>query len=165
MEQASNKRPVSVSTVNQAHSDTSLLGVYVSCNGAYAEPTVRAAWSGLKKLASEGPSKEQLVAAQKAATLDALLHLEQPSHMALDQAHYVLANGELTSYEDFVQHISKVSADDVKKVCPHPLNLFISRIARCRRQRRLSTNRRWLPTVASIKCRTLISSNRRSPHN
>ncbi|KAI6204480.1 hypothetical protein M3Y94_00678900 [Aphelenchoides besseyi] len=115
LELKTNERPYGLAPLNVFHSDSGLAGVYVATDGQYANEAVRAAWQHLKTLAKDGPGEEQFKVAQKSAQLEALLHLEWPSHLALDQSHQVLATGELLLPQDLSEAIQKVSADDIKK--------------------------------------------------
>ncbi|KAI6223785.1 Cytochrome b-c1 complex subunit 2, mitochondrial [Aphelenchoides fujianensis] len=115
VERAANKRPVGVAPVNVVHADSGLVGVYVATDGQYADTTVRAAYQALKTLAKDGAEADAFKAAQKYAQLEALLHLEWPAHLALDQAHAVLSTGHLLAPSDLAAEIAKVSADDVKQ--------------------------------------------------
>jgi len=91
-----------------------LIGVYVAVEGQYAEPAVRAAFDGIKNVAS-GVDKDVFEAAQKSAQLETLLRFEQPNELALEQASHALANGNLLLPSEFVKQIGEVTAEDVKK--------------------------------------------------
>lgn len=112
---AANHRPVGVAAVNVSHSDSGLVGVYVAVDGEYAEPTVRAAFDGLKQL-SEGVDKEVFEAAQKSAQLEILLRFEQPNELAFEQANQLLVSGSVLLPSELVKQIGQVSVEDVKKV-------------------------------------------------
>ncbi|KAI6192286.1 Cytochrome b-c1 complex subunit 2, mitochondrial [Aphelenchoides bicaudatus] len=105
---ASNHRPVGVAAVNVSHSDSGLVGVY------YAEPTVRAAFDGLKQVAG-GVEKDVFEAAQKSAQLETLLRFEQTNDLALEQARQSLLKGELLLPTEFAKQIGQVTVEDVKK--------------------------------------------------
>lgn len=115
VQKVSNQRPVGVSAVDVAHSDAGLAGVYIAVEGQYAEPTVKAAFAGLKEIAS-GVDAATFEAAKTNAKLAALVSLENPESLALDQAAEILANGAITSPLDLAKEISQVTAEDVKKV-------------------------------------------------
>lgn len=114
VQKASNQRSVGVSAVDVAHSDTGLAGVYITVEGQYAEPTVKAAFGGLKEIAS-GVDAAAFEAAKTNAKLQALVSIENPQSLALDQAAEVLANGTSTSPIDLAKEISNVTVEDVKK--------------------------------------------------
>jgi len=109
-----NHRPVGVAAVNISHADSGLIGVYVAVEGQYAEPTVRAAFDGIKSVAS-GVEKDVFEAAQKSAQLETLLRFEQPNELALEQANQALANGNLLLPNEVVKQIGQVNVEDVKK--------------------------------------------------
>ncbi|CAD5233965.1 unnamed protein product [Bursaphelenchus xylophilus] len=114
VQKAANQRPVGISAVDVNHSETGLAGVYVVVEGQYAEPVVRAAFDGLKKIAS-GVETAVFEAAKANAKLNTLLALENPASLALETAADVLVNATVTSPLDFAAEISKVSVEDVKK--------------------------------------------------
>lgn len=120
-----NHRPVGVAAVNISHSDSGIVGVYLAVDGQYADPTVRAAFDGLKSVAS-GVEKEVFEAAQKSAQLAALLRLEQPNELALEQAIHVSSQGSLLLPKDFVNQLGQVTVDDVKKVCVLGGEIFVN---------------------------------------
>jgi hypothetical protein len=121
---AANHRPVGVAAINVSHSDSGLVGVYVATDGQYADPIVRAAFDGLKKVAS-GVDQDVFEAAKKSAQLEILLQYGQPNELALNQAGHVATHGAVLLPSEFSKQLSQVSAEDVKKVSVISLFIFI----------------------------------------
>ncbi|CAD5230636.1 unnamed protein product [Bursaphelenchus okinawaensis] len=114
VQKAANQRPVGISAVDVNHAETGLAGVYIVVEGQYAEPTVRAAFDGLKQVSS-GVDGAVLEAAKSNAKVNALLSLDNTADLAFESAAEALAHGGVTSPLELAEEIGKVSAEDVKK--------------------------------------------------
>lgn len=109
---ASNGYPYTLSTVNEAHSDSGLVGFYLSADADKIAPLVHAAVNAMKTFSI---NNDALQRAKSQATMDWLMRSECSSAVAVDRCAQLLATNAVVSPKDFVDLIDDVKINDLQQ--------------------------------------------------